>query len=121
MTCAALLLMTSNVRANSTDVDARWPPYYQAELLLKIEGTKPSGDLLRLKRGYVLHRKDLEKVSIRKVQLRTCHADLEACEVRAKPSFWDSPTGKILTHSLAAAAGIVLGVGTTVLILKAAR
>jgi hypothetical protein len=92
-----------------------WPPYYPPRLVRDLAGTDAvTGEAASIKRGYVLHRIDLEKVRVLDARAARCDQDLGVCEQRVEsmavsPVFWDSSAGRVLLISL----GFLAGMGAT--------
>ena len=107
---------TMEKSADSLPLPGGWPPYYKPLLLEDIYGKYiPSGEKASVKRAYLLHRTDFEKVRILYAREKTCAIDLTSCEKRISdlngtPSFWNRWEGRMLLIGL----GIVAGTGATI-------
>ena len=102
-----------------------WPPYFELELLKEVTGTVQGGPrnrkIVYFPAGYILHRDDVEKISISKGKLDRCvteRTDLEEREAErvADPPFLDSDVGRLLLVGI----GLVGGSAVTGLIVLAA-
>ena len=87
-----------------------WPPYFEPTLLEQIDGER-NGESVQIPRGYVLHREDMERISVLGADLNTCQEHLGECEQRevdaaAAPGFWNSIPGTVLKYGLTFAAGV---------------
>lgn len=87
-----------------------WPPHFEPILLEQIEG-KHNGKPVQISRGYILHREDMEQISILGADFNTCQEYLGACEQRevdavVVPGFWNSIPGTVIKYGLTFAAGV---------------
>ncbi len=121
--CLATFLVCSVVATNAAAQEPApidvWGPYFNPMLLVDVAGKKGTA-IVELRRAFILHRKDFEKISVIGVDLKSCGRDLGDCEQRevdraVSPSFWDSGVGRVLF----VVGGFAAGVGVTVGILYA--
>lgn len=104
-----LLTTTTAAIASNTDAssDAPWPAYYKPTILTGIVGTRKTGDVTALPKGYVLHRKDMERINVALKDGKQCAVDRDRCEKAASdaakkgPSFFNTIGGHILVAGLA--------------------
>lgn len=82
-------------------------------VLLGIVGTRKNGGATAVvPKGYVIHRKDFQRINVAVKDGAKCALDRDACEKRAadqaeknRPSFWNTAGGKVLMIGIAAVCG----------------
>lgn len=112
--CAtASVLLAPELVSASEDEEQTWPAFYRPVLLEDVSGRRLDGTLVELAKGFVFHRKDVEKIHVLDAQLKACDQTLAArqAETLPTPEFWSTSTGRWLTAVLGFAAGTGVTIG----------